>query len=1332
VESKQIDISKKEVNNVVKLPNKIKATCIENIFDPYNSQKILEFDNGTSIGEIVSKFNPVICSDLEIVVSIDGIALEETEQEKIRGIVPKSGSCVVFSVVPKGGGGGGKNPLAMVAMLAVVVVANMTGQYWANAFIDSMYGTTVMTAGQMAFSSALTTGLQLGLTAIGGVLVNSVFGGPSLPDIGGVGSEDISSSPTYGWDTGVNPTEQGVAVPVLYGKFRVVPPVINQFITTEDDNQTFNALYCVADHAVDTMGNVYINDNPSYNYDEIFLEYRYGELDQGVIPAFADTYSDKAVGFKLSTDWSQTETSGNAVEGFGVGITIPGLFYGNDVGGLDKQTVTINIQYREKGTETWNDVYSEDAVYEEHTLSEERWSAGYVLSDGRWYEIEAGTTNESDHIEGDRYTSDSGKAYWKFQRITYRTQTLPGGSLINPNVVTTPVYPIVYTNTRLTDISISDATQEEVRRNYYVYNITPSQYEIRVRLKEAPKTGPRYKNDAYFSYIQEIIFDDFTYPNTSLMGMQALATDQLSGSAPVVSLEAERLYVDVWTGTEYEKKPANNPAWACYDMLHNSVYGGGQPVDRFIYEDFEEWAEYCELKNYTCNIYVDAATSNSSIVNTISQLGRGAIIYKGSQYGVVIDKVEPMSVQHFMFTKGNMIEDSYSNSFLDLTDRANAVEVTYFDANLDYSRQPIEIYQSGFDEVETSINKNSITLFGCTDRDMAIAHGRSILLRNRYLTQTISFEAGVDSIACLPGQVIDVSHDVPQWGISSGRIVSATTTSVTLPEEVDLVAGVSYSIKVKKSIDDSVETKNIIPVSVDTTTNTLNLVSAWASIPEKNDIYAFGRVDNVTKQFRVIAITRASDTQHRRITTIEYIPEVYADSGEVIDDIVIGDSRFVTDLTAREVWIFANDGTGKSVIDLTWGGNALSWNVFVKPEGGIWEKAGQSNVKKYRLDRSFSVGKNYHVSVTPYDTPDTSNTKTIYILGKEAPPSDVTGFTAAISGRNINLTWNHIPDIDFLQYNIVQGVDYERGIVIAEGVTENSFAWQPSISGTYNFWIKAVDRTFNESINAATASISIDISGLINVVIDREEIPDNVGTGTLEYLYYISTDEVLSWLPGLNDTQVGSDTDTDEPLASYDGTSNNGVYISDVIDLGVVTEFTLRQNAEKDAVLVNPTDQSFIYGRTDLTFPRDTDTSITSLAKYKLYYRYSDDNITYSSWIQYSGIVTLNTRYVQVKAETDITVTSTSYDFTSIKTVLDVDEKIKKLYNQTIASTGTEFLLSSIPITIFNSYNVGVTVLGSGFASYTVDIQSDRFTVYIYDATGTGIERDVNLEVVGF
>ena len=92
----------------------------------------------------------------------------------------------------------------------------------------------------------------------------------------------------------------------------------------------------------------------------------------------------------------------------------------------------------------------------------------------------------------------------------------------------TPSYAVPYT-------TISGAETSTIRRTFKLNYLPPSKYYVRARFYEAPPTTSRYGSDCYLEYITEEIGDDFTYPNTALISVRALATDQLSGGTPKIS-----------------------------------------------------------------------------------------------------------------------------------------------------------------------------------------------------------------------------------------------------------------------------------------------------------------------------------------------------------------------------------------------------------------------------------------------------------------------------------------------------------------------------------------------------------------------------------------------------------------------------------------------------------------------------------------------------------------------------------------------------------------------------------------------------------------------------
>src|SRR5690554_5189114 len=109
-----------------------------------------------------------------------------------------------------------------------------------------------------------------------------------------------------------------------------------------------------------------------------------------------------------------------------------------------------------------------------------------------------------------------------------------------------------------------------IQRVYSEHDIPEGEYEVQVRCSYVMDDGEQDAYDIYWTSVSGIIYDDFAYPNKALVGLKALATDQLSGGIPRISWTQTRNNVWVWNpSTEaYEQKPANNPAWACYDIVH--------------------------------------------------------------------------------------------------------------------------------------------------------------------------------------------------------------------------------------------------------------------------------------------------------------------------------------------------------------------------------------------------------------------------------------------------------------------------------------------------------------------------------------------------------------------------------------------------------------------------------------------------------------------------------------------------------------------------------------------------------------------------------------------
>lgn len=206
---------------------------------------------------------------------------------------------------PLGGGGGGSNPLAAVAMIAVMVVASVVSFGVSSAVMGSWAWGFGMAANATGMAMIAGGAAGIAAMAVGGYLVSSAFKA-KLPDFGGLGGADmLGNSPSYSWEVQPNPLAEGTTLPVLYGKFLVAAPLIARYVESAGTQQHLNLLYALAAHRIDAVENVLINDQHMNTYRDTVLDVRMGDADQTPVPFFGDLKEEVSISAKLSTEWTQ-------------------------------------------------------------------------------------------------------------------------------------------------------------------------------------------------------------------------------------------------------------------------------------------------------------------------------------------------------------------------------------------------------------------------------------------------------------------------------------------------------------------------------------------------------------------------------------------------------------------------------------------------------------------------------------------------------------------------------------------------------------------------------------------------------------------------------------------------------------------------------------------------------------------------------------------------------------------------------------------------------------------------------------------------------------------
>ena len=119
------------------------------------------------------------------------------------------------------------------------------------------------------------------------------------------------------------------------------------------------------------------------------------------------------------------------------------------------------------------------------------------------------------------------------------------------------------------------------------------------------------------------------------------------------------------------------------------------------------------------------------------------------------------------------------------------------------------------------------------------------------------------------------------------------------------------------------------------------------------------------------------------------------------------------------------------------------------------------------------------------------------VIGKTGLPANVTGFAASQNGNVVVYQWNQVGDVDLAGYEVRYGPlaldpPFEDGTPLTKvtrGTNITSAAVPP---GTWKMMIKARDTSGNYS--AAAASVSLTVVNEFDVIYQRQQAPDWLGT----------------------------------------------------------------------------------------------------------------------------------------------------------------------------------------------------------------------------------------------
>jgi predicted phage tail protein len=220
--------------------------------------------------------------------------------------------------------------------------------------------------------------------------------------------------------------------------------------------------------------------------------------------------------------------------------------------------------------------------------------------------------------------------------------------------------------------------------------------------------------------------------------------------------------------------------------------------------------------------------SIAEMLALVARTGRASPTWAKGILGVVFDKENLPITQ--VFGMSNIVANSFNVTYI-TANLADEFVVKFTNRDNDYKLDEVRQKTPG---TVSPVNSVEVTIPGVTSAAQAGKEANLLAARQYYGRRRVSFETDVEGLVCSRGDVISVSHDLTNWAVS-GRLVSGTTTALTLDRAVTFESAAAHYIGVRYPDGTYVIRQVVNPYAGSpVTTASITLSSALPSAPNSD------------------------------------------------------------------------------------------------------------------------------------------------------------------------------------------------------------------------------------------------------------------------------------------------------------------------------------------------------------------------------------------------------------------------------------------------------------------------------------------------------------------
>ena len=638
-------------------------------------------------------------------------------------------------------------------------------------------------------------------------------------------------------------------------------------------------------------------------------------------------------------------------------------------------------------------------------------------------------------------------------------------------------------------------TTTEYQRSHRIDLPAGGQWQVRVRRLTPNANSGLITDRVNVLSMTEVIDAKLRYPNCALAAVevdasqfQNIPTRSYRIWGRIVRVPSnydpiDRTYSGVWDGT-FKSAWTNNPAWGFFDIVTNDRFGLG---DRLPLDWVNKWklyqiAQYCDQlvsdgqggmePRFTCSLYMQTRADAYRVLQDMASIFRGISYYAAGQ---VMASADMPQDPVFTFTQANVIGGKFSYPGSARKTRHTVALVSWTDPE-DFGRQKVEPIQVLWGVQRYGIQQTEVTAIGCHSRSQAQRVGNHILYTELLETGTVEFSVGLDSLNCMPGDIIQVADPYRAGRRNAGRIRTAGADTLVLdklPEVIEPGDTLRATLPSGRT-----EARTVESVSG----NTVTVTVPWSAVPVPQSIWSLESAELALQQFRVLGVAENPITAEEgityRVTALKHVPGKFAaiDDGTRLEQLPVSivppsvqPSPTNVRLSSRVV---IDQGIATPTLTIAWDAadKAIAYDVEWKRDDLNWVRAGRVATASIEvpgiyagqyLARVRAVNALNAVSI-PAMSPLTT------IEGKTEPPPALTALSTTSIVFGIGLAWGFPPGATDTQrteiwYGPSPNLGAESTIKLGDfAYPQNRHQLNGLAAGTrFFFWGRLIDRSGN-------------------------------------------------------------------------------------------------------------------------------------------------------------------------------------------------------------------------------------------------------------------------------